>query len=318
VRKALITGVTGQDGSFLARHLLQLGYEVLGSSSSPTPNLKNIESVGVKGNLPVVSLDNQDFEAVDRLLIKHKPTHIFALGSLSSVGKSFGSPLLTEHSIFRSTEIFLDSIKRVNPEIKFFHPSSSEMFGNIEDIANEDSPCNPVSPYGIWKLKAHQLIRRSRGEIGLSCVSGILFNHESSLRGPDFFTRKLITGAVDIYRGQKNFIEFGNLDGVRDWGWAPDYVVAMEMIINQENLRDFVIATGIGHSLQFLVAETFSILGLDWEKHVKIEPTNFRPLDIKRSVGDPDQAEKNLLWKNEKTIQEILHLLIESELNRKS
>ncbi len=316
MKKALVTGITGQDGSYLAQHLLRLGYEVLGSSSSGVPDLRNIEALGIKGEVPIVSLNIQDPDMVDRFLLKHKPTHVFSLGSLSSVGVSFLNPDIAEGSIFQSTKIFLESIERVNPETKFFHPSSSEMFGDTESNANEDSPCKPVSPYGIWKMKSHQLVRQTREINGLQCVNGILFNHESPLRGNDFFTRKLISGAVDIYLGKKSTLEFGNLDGVRDWGWAPDYVAVMELIINQNDLRDFVVATGVGHSLHFLVTETFSILGLEWEKFVRIDESNFRPHDIKRSIGDPTNAEKYLFWKNSKSIQQILELLIKSELSR--
>ena len=316
MRKALVTGVTGQDGSYLAQHLLRLGYEVLGSSSSGVPNLRNIEALGIKGEVPIVSLNIQDPETVDRFLLKHKPTHIFSLGSLSSVGVSFLNPDLAESSIFHSTRVFLESIERINPETRFFHPSSSEMFGDTDSNAHEDSPCKPVSPYGVWKMKSHQLVRQAREINGLPCVSGILFNHESPLRGNDFFTRKLISGAVDIYLGKKNSLEFGNLDGVRDWGWAPDYVAVMELIINQDDLRDLVVATGVGHSLHFLVTETFSILGLDWEKYVRVDQSSFRPHDIKLSIGDPTNAEKYLSWKNSKSIQQILELLVDSELSR--
>lgn len=316
MRKALVTGVTGQDGSYLAHHLLQLGYQVVGTSSSIAPNLRNIDSLGIKGVFPIIPLNIQELGSVDRVLRDHRPTHIFSLGSLSSVGASFANPKLAEDSIFHSTEVFLDSIARINADIKFFHPSSSEMFGDTDNMANENSPCKPFSPYGMWKMKSHQLISESRERRGLLCASGILFNHESPLRGKDFFTRKLISGAVDIYLGRKNSIEFGNLDGVRDWGWAPDYVVVMEMIINQADLKDLVVATGVGHSLQFLVTETFSLLGLDWEKFVEVDQSNFRPLDIKRSVGDPTSAERYLSWKNSKSIHDILELLIEAEFSR--
>jgi GDPmannose 4,6-dehydratase len=316
VRKALVTGITGQDGSYLAQHLLRLGYEVIGTSSSITPNMSNIETLGIKGQFPIVPLNMQCLETLDGFLLDHKPTHIFSLGSLSSVSASFANPSMAERSIFHSTKAFLDSIQRVNPDTKFFHPSSSEMFGDIESMANENSSCKPVSPYGLWKMRAHQLIRESRENKGLPFVSGILFNHESPLRGTDFFSRKLIRSAVEIYLGKRNSIEFGNLDGIRDWGWAPDYVVVMELIINQGELRDLVVATGVGHSLQFLVTETFSLLGLDWEKFVKIDQSNFRPRDIKRSVGDPTSAERYLSWRNSKSIHEMLESLIEAELSR--
>lgn len=295
---ALICGVAGQDGSYLAKLLLQKGYDVYGSSRSPTHmELINLKKLGIETQIKKVSLNPEDIGNCIAVIEALSPDEVYYLAGQSSVGLSFEQPVTTFQSSVLGVLNILESCRVVDNQIRFYHAGSSEVFGNtFQTPANELTSFNPLSPYAVAKASAFWLVNNYRRAYDLFCCTGLLFNHESSLRPERFVTQKIISAAQRISNGSKEKLTLGRMDIYRDWGWAPEYVDAMWRMLQIDEPEDFVIATGLKLSLENFVAYTFETLGLDWKKYVVQDPLEFRPLDIKVSYGDFSKAKRILGW----------------------
>jgi len=312
--RALITGINGQDGSYLAKFLLERDFEVIGTTRKLNVQMKNLERLQIANDVTVIELDLLDLAEVRRAIETTMPDYIYGLASQSSVLKSFENPQGSLESICLTTLNILEALRLVNSKSRFYNASSSEIFGDVIGQASENSTTNPKSPYAVAKLAAQHLTDLYRNSYGLNAVSGILFNHESPLRQESFFSKKVVRGACRIKKGEISKLSLGRLNGVRDWGWAPDFVEAMHAINTAEICENYVVATGIGSSLQDFVETTFQALGLNWQNHVEFEQGNFRLSDIHRSVGDPSKAKAQLGWQSSTTFEALIHQLIDAEL----
>lgn len=315
MKRALICGVSGQDGAYLSQLLLEKGYEVFGTSrDAPASRFQNLRSVGTLERVQVLSMAPNDFRSVHQALCKIQPDEIYNLSGQSSVGLSFEQPLETMESIAVATLNLLEAIKLTNSKAKFYNAGSSESFGESSlTPASESSAFKPRSPYAIAKAAAFWEVANYREAYSLFACSGILFNHESPLRPARFVTRKIIAAACRIACGADERLQLGNLDIVRDWGWAPEYVEAMWMILQQPNPDDFVIATGRSHSLRDFVGHAFACVGLDWTNHVDIDSTLYRPTDLAASHANPDKARRLLGWQARNGLEEIIGKMIAAE-----
>lgn len=296
--KALICGVGGQDGAYLAQLLLGKGYEVWGSSrDAQMTDFRNLKRLGLGGQVHVCSMAPTDFRSVLSVLSRSAPDEVYFLAGQSSVGLSFEQPAETLESITVGTLNMLEAIRFLGGKIKFYHASSSECFGDVGSTsANEQTPFHPRSPYAVAKASAHWMVANYREAYGLYACSGLLFNHESPLRPTRFVTRKIIDSALRISGGSGEKLALGRLSICRDWGWAPEFVDAMWRMLQQDTPADFVIATGVAVSLEEFVRCVFSHLGLDWRDHVVSDVQLFRPSDIQWSQGDPRLAKACLGW----------------------
>lgn len=313
-KKALIIGVSGQDGAYLAQFLLEKGYEVHGTSRDhEASSFGNLEKLGIKNRVKLDSMVTSDFRSVITALQNSGADEIYNLAGQTSVGMSFAYPVETFDSILIGTMNLLECIRLLKKPVRFYNAGSSEVFGNSLTPANETTPYYPRSPYATAKAAAHYAVTNYREAYGLYASTGILFNHESPLRPQRFVTSKIVRTAVRIAEGSGERLKLGKIDIFRDWGWAPDYVEAMWRMLQEEKPDDFVIATGEEHSLEDFVAETFKKLGLDWRDHVDSDPALFRPSDIIRSCGNPSKAKQVLGWEAEHKFDEIISLLIASE-----
>jgi GDPmannose 4,6-dehydratase len=297
-KKALIIGITGQDGSYLAQHLLSKGYVVVGSSRDVmASSFNNLNALGIRDRVQLISVSINDFRSVFNAIQTFDPDEIYNLAGQTSVGLSFEQPVEAIESIAIGTLNILEVIRVLGKSVRFYNAGSSECFGDTGTIpANENTAFAPRSPYAVAKSTAKWLINSYRESYGLYACTGILFNHESPLRPERFVTQKIIAGASKIKAGLIEKIQLGNLDISRDWGWAPEYVEAMWLMMQQDQPRDFVIATGRMESLTYFVSKAFAYFDLDWQKHVEINPSFFRPNEIQRSVGNPQQAIEQLHW----------------------
>jgi GDPmannose 4,6-dehydratase len=297
--KALICGVTGQDGSYLAKLLLDKGYEIVGTSrDAMAASTINLRRLGICEKLIVASMAISDFHNVLALIQKHNPDEIYNLAGQTSVGLSFEQPVDAMESIALGTLNILESIRFVDRRIRFYNAGSSDCFGDTGiGAADEDTPFNPRSPYGVAKASAYWLVKSYRDSYGLFGCSGILFNHESPLRSERFVTQKIIRAASLIASLGGGELELGNIDIYRDWGWSPDYVEAMWLMLQQDAPEDFVIATGKSCSLAYFVDRAFTWFGLDWRNHVRCSKDLLRPSDIRFSRGNPSRASQKLGWK---------------------
>ncbi|NQW69735.1 MAG: GDP-mannose 4,6-dehydratase [Betaproteobacteria bacterium] len=297
--KALICGITGQDGSYLAKLLLGKGYEVIGTSRDAIgSSLFNLDRLGIKENLIVSSMAINDFRSVLRVIQKHAPDEIYNLAGQTSVGLSFEQPVEAMESIAHGTLNILESICFLGLPIRFYNAGSSECFGDTDgDSADEDKPFCPRSPYAVAKSSAHWLVQNYREAYGLFACTGILFNHESPLRPRRFVTQKIVHAAAHIANVGIGSLELGNIDIHRDWGWAPEYVEAMWLMLQQDQAADFVIATGRSCSLCYFVERTFSWFGLNWKDHVQFNNELRRPSEITYSCGNPLRALSRLGWR---------------------
>ena len=294
--KALITGITGQDGSYLAEALLRKGYEVVGMvRRSSTVNYERIAHI--QGSIDFVNGDLLDqISLIDAIKI-HEPDEIYNLAAQSFVQTSFGQPVLTGETTALSVTRMLDAIRIVNPTIRFYQASSSEMFGKVAEVPQtESTPFHPRSPYGVAKVYGHWITVNYRESYNLHASSGILFNHESPRRGLEFVTRKISYGAASIKLGLEEKLSLGNLDAKRDWGFAGDYVEAMWMMLQQEQPDDYVICSGMTHSVREFCDLAFSHLGLNYEDHVVVDEQFFRPAEVDLLVGDYGKANSCLLY----------------------
>ena len=318
-RTALIVGISGQDGAYLAKQLLESGMTVHGTSRDrEMSSFSNLHRLGIYEKVRLSSVVPIDFRSVLHAIAEIRPSEIYNLASQSAVGLSFEQPVETLNSTILGTVNILEAIRFLALDTKFYSASSSECFGNIADTpADEETPLRPRSPYGVGKAAAHMAIVNYRESYNIFACSGLFFNHESPLRPSRFVTQKIIRGAADIAEKKYEHLKLGALDISRDWGWAPEYVDAMIRIIRLDSPEDFVIATGHLSSLEDFVDHAFGCFGLSWKKHVEIDSQFLRPSDIARSVGNPAKAERLLNWKAEIHVNGVIERLVESELTRR-
>jgi GDPmannose 4,6-dehydratase len=311
MKKALIIGVSGQDGAYLADLLLKKGYEVYGTSRDhEVGSFRNLQTLGIRDQVKLTSMVTSDFRSVLTALQRADADEIYNLAGQTSVGMSFEYPVETFDSIMIGTMNLLECIRLLKKPVRFYNAGSSEVFGNTPIPATEETSFHPRSPYATAKAAAHYAVANYREAYGLFASTGILFNHESALRPERFVTMKIISAAVRIANGSKERLKLGNLEIHRDWGWAPDYVEAMWRILQQERAEDFVIATGEMISLKRFVELAFECVGLNAWDHVDSDPMLLRPSDITHSVGNPEKARKTLDWKSSKTVEDIIKIII--------
>jgi len=298
-RVALICGVSGQDGSYLAQFLLGKGYDVFGTSrDAQGSSFNNLIKLGIKERVEFLSLAPEDFRSVLEALRKSNPDEIYFLAGQSSVGLSFEQPAETIQSIALGTLNLLEGCRMINKNIRLYHAGSSECFGDTHGLpADENTSFHPMSPYAVAKSSAYWLVNNYREAYGLFACTGILFNHESPLRPERFVTQKIIHAVKRIADGSAEKLKLGRLDISRDWGWAPEYVEAMWLMLQQDKLQDFVIATGKTITLEEFVSTAFAQAGLDWKEHVVQDLALFRPTDLKVGRADPSKALNQLGWK---------------------
>ena len=295
---ALICGVSGQDGSYLAKFLLDKGYSVFGTSRDVQGSgFLNLERLGIKERIEYISMAPEDFRSVLVALRKSAPDEIYYLAGQSSVGLSFEQPAETIQSITLGTLNMLEGCRMMGKYIKLYHAGSSECFGDAKgEPANEQTPFFPMSPYAVAKASAYWLVNNYRDAYNIFACTGILFNHESPLRPERFVTQKIIQAAKRIATGSQEKLKLGRLDIARDWGWAPEYVDAMWRMLQQDNAQDYVIATGTTMTLEEFVNAAFKEAGLNWQDHVIQDPTLFRPTDLAVGRADPRKAASELRW----------------------
>ena len=313
--RALIMGVSGQDGSYLARHLLARNYDVVGTSrDAEIATFRNLLQLGIRDRLTIESAAVNDFRSVLQVISKSKPDEIYNLSGQSSVALSFQQPVETLESIALATLNVLEAIRFTGRPIKFYNACSSECFGHTDgQPATEATPFRPRSPYATAKSTAFWTVANYREAYNIFACSGILCSHESPLRPERFVTRKIIGAANRIAHGNPEKLQLGNIGVVRDWGWAPEYVEAMHLMLQQPIAEDYVIATGQSYFLEQFLIETFSYLKLDWREHVVTDPLLMRPSDLAVSRADPTKAAKRLGWRAKFKMPGIVRMMLEAE-----
>jgi len=318
MKKALIIGISGQDGSYLAQFLLKKGYKVFGTTrDDKESNLQNLARLQIREQVEIFQLDLLNLASLASLFNQIDPDEVYNLAGQSSVAVSFEKPKETLESIVTATINILEAIKNTNKNIKLFSAGSSECFGDTNGIAcKETTPFKPGNPYGIAKACAFWEVDCYRKAHKLFACTGILFNHESPLRTEKFVTQKIIRGACEIAAGRKNTLQLGNLLIERDWGWAPDFVEAMWLMLQQEEPEDFVIATGKSYSLQELIDTAFTSVNLNWRDFVESDSSMLRPTDVKIFKADPSKALKRLNWKAKKFMPEIVQEMVQSYMKQ--
>lgn len=316
MKRALIVGITGQDGSYLAEFLLKKGYQVFGLvRMSRVYGFDNIKQILDKVTL--YDADLTEFTSLLRILEEIKPDEVYNLGSLSFVPTSWHTPILIGEINALGVTRLLEAIRCLNPKIKFYQASSSEMFGHVRQTPqNEETPLNPVSPYAVAKTYGYFIAHTYREAYDIPATCGILFNHESPRRGLEFVTRKITHGVAKIKLGLAKEIPLGNIEAKRDWGYSPDYVEAMWMMLQQPKADDYVIATGKTHSVKELLECAFNHIGRPWKEYVRIDPKFQRPTDLDLLVGDAGKAKKILKWEPKKTFQEMIQEMVEADIQR--
>jgi len=313
-KRALITGITGQDGSYLAEYLLGHGYEVVGMvRRSSTVNFERITHL--MDDIEFAAGDLLDQMSMIEILRTHRPTEVYNLAAQSFVQTSFGQPVLTGETTALGVTRLLDAIRIVDDSIRFYQASSSEMFGKVHEVPQrETTPFHPRSPYGVAKVYGHWITVNYRESYDLHASSGILFNHESPRRGLEFVTRKISHGAAQIALGHADELRLGNLDAQRDWGFAEDYVEAMWMMLQQDNPDDYVVCTGETHSVREFCDLAFSQVGLDYQDHVVVDERFFRPAEVDLLVGDATKACDQLGWTPRTSFAQLVKMMVESDL----
>ena len=314
-RRALITGITGQDGSYLAEFLLDLGYEVVGLIRRSS--MVSFERIAhLQNQITIVSGDLLDEASLIEALQQHRPVEVYNLAAQSFVQTSFGQPVLTGETTALGVTRLLDAIRIVDPSIRFYQASSSEMFGKVREVPQtENTPFYPRSPYGVAKVYGHWITVNYRESYGLHASSGILFNHESPRRGLEFVTRKITHGVASIFLGRQSELRLGNLDSKRDWGYAGDYVKAMWMMLQQEEPGDYVVCSGETHSVREFCELAFAHLGMDYRDYVVIDEAFFRPAEVDMLVGDPSRATALLGWHREVGFQDLVAMMVDADLD---
>jgi GDPmannose 4,6-dehydratase len=316
-RKAFITGITGQDGSYLAEILLEKGYEVFGmirrSSSFNTARIDH-----VFGELELVFGDLTDGSSLNRLLRTIRPDEVYNLGAQSHVRVSFDIPEYTADVDAMGTLRLLDAIREEGVECRFYQASSSEMFGQVAEVPQtEETPFHPRSPYGVGKVFSYWIARNYREAYGMYAVNGILFNHESPRRGPTFVTRKITRAVGAILRGEQDALALGNLEAKRDWGYARDYMDGAWLMLQQERPADYVLATGETHSVQEFLEEAFGYAELDWREYVRIDERYFRPAEVDLLIGDASKAKRELGWEPTVRFSELVRMMVDHDRERR-
>jgi GDPmannose 4,6-dehydratase len=333
MKKALITGITGQDGAYLSKFLLEKGYEVYGAfRRSADLHLDKLRFLGVDNKIQIVPLELLEFTNIYRTIERIQPDEIYNLGAQSFVALAFEEPIYTADVTAIGPLRVLEAVRAINPKIKFYQASSSEMFGKVEAVPqNEKTPFCPRSPYAVSKLFGHWVTVNYRESYGIFACSGILFNHESPLRGLEFVTRKITYSAARIKLGLQDKLLLGNLDSKRDWGYAPEYVVAMWLMLQHDHPDDYVIATGEIHSVRELVEEAFEAvgIGMDWvgtgteergidtktgKTLLTVDPRYFRPAEVELLKGDNSKAKQVLGWSPKTTFKELVKIMMEHDL----
>jgi GDPmannose 4,6-dehydratase len=315
-KKALITGITGQDGSYLAEFLLAQGYEVYGMVRR-TSTLKYERIRHIQERVTLVSGDMSDQPSMNRILQQVQPEEVYNLAAQSFVQTSWQQPVFTGDVTALGVTRILDAILTVNPKIRFYQASSSEMFGKVREVPQtENTPFYPRSPYGVAKVYGHWITVNYRESYGIHATSGILFNHESPRRGLEFVTRKVSYNAAKIKLGLAQELRMGNLDAKRDWGFAGDYVMAMWLMLQQETPDDYVIATGQTHSVERLLDVAFSTVDLDWRNYVLQDERFMRPAEVDLLVGDASKAGSVLGWEPEVSFEQLIQMMVEADMHR--
>jgi GDPmannose 4,6-dehydratase len=317
-KRALITGITGQDGSYLAELLLHEGYEVFGVvRRASTTNWWRIEHI--MDRIQLRPADLLDQLSLIRVIADVRPHELYNLAAMSFVPASWDQPLLTGEFNSQGVTRVLEAIRQVDPSIRFYQASSSEMYGKVREVPQTElTPFYPRSPYGVSKVFAHYITVNYRESYDLFAVSGILFNHESPRRGLEFVTRKVTESVARIKLGLSDSLSLGNLDAQRDWGFAGDYVRAMWLMLQQERADDYVIATGESHSVRELVEVAFGHAGLDWQKYVRLDPKFLRPAEVDHLIGDPAKAKAALGWKPEVDFAGLVRMMVDADMERLS
>jgi len=317
-KKALITGITGQDGSYLSEFLIKKGYKVYGivrrvALEDETHRLWRLREIRNRINLLAASLES--YASIVKIIQKIKPNEVYHLGAQSFVDYSFKDEFSTLNTNINGTHYLLSAIKEFSPKTKFYFAGSSEMFGKVKKKPqNENTPFHPRSAYGISKVTGYDLTRNYREAYGLFCSTGILFNHESPRRGFEFVTRKISHSVAKIKLGLQRELKLGNLNSLRDWGHAKDYVEAMWLMLQQRKPDDFVIGTGKQYSVREFAKTAFSIVGLDYKKYIKIDKTLFRPAEVTTLLANPSKAKKALKWRQKISFKQLVKEMVESDL----
>lgn len=317
-KSAFITGINGQDGAYLAQLLLNKGYKVYGTSrDAGASRFDSLVRLGIAEQVNLLSMAPHDFKSTLSAISKVRPDEIYHLAGQTSVGLSFEQPTEAIESIAIGTLNILESLRFLQLSAKFYHASSSECFGDTGGVpADEHMPFKPVSPYAVAKSSAHWLVRNYREAHNTFAANGILFNHESELRPPRFVTQKVVQAAYRISCGSKDKLRLGNLNIERDWGWAPEYVESMWLVLQAEQADDFVIATGETNSLKDFVDYTFAYFDLDWSEHVILDDQLLRPNEISLSQGNPAKAQKVLGWQATKKMRDVIDILCAAQSNK--
>jgi GDPmannose 4,6-dehydratase len=318
MKKALITGVTGQDGSYLAEFLIEKGYSVSGMvRRSSLQHFERIQHILDK--LQLIEGDLTDQSSLDEAIKTIAPDEVYNLASQSFVPTSWNQPVLTAEVTGTGVTRILEALRKYKPDARFYQASTSEMFGKVQETPqNEKTPFYPRSPYGIAKVYAHWMTVNYRESYNIFACSGICFNHESPRRGLEFVSRKIIDGAIRIKLGLADHLKLGNLEAKRDWGFAGDYVQAMWLMLQQEHADDYVIATGENHSVRELVEVAFAYLGVSADRHVIVDPNLLRPAEVDLLIGDASKARTRLGWEPAVSFREMIHMMIDTDLKRLS
>ena len=318
--RALITGVTGQDGALLAKSLLDKGYTVYGIYRRvSTPNFWRMQHLGILPKVKLIPADLLDSASLIEAMRIASPDEVYNLAAQSFVGASFEQPIGAGEITGIGVARLLEAVRQIYPRIRFYQASSSELYGlkGVDGtVQNEETPFEPSSPYAVAKLYAFWTVRVYREGYDMFAVNGILFNHESEIRGLEFVTRKVTNTAAKVKLGLQKTLELGNLDAKRDWGYAPEYVESMQMMLRQDRPSDYVIATGETHSVRELCQVAFEYLGLDWEEHVITNPKYTRPIDVLCLCGGYSKAEREIGWKPKVKFKELVELMVDADLER--
>jgi GDPmannose 4,6-dehydratase len=318
MRHALITGITGQDGGYLSKLLLDEGYEVFGlDRRTSTPTTERLQYLEVLDRITMLDGDATDQGSLVRALQAAEPDEVYNLAAQSFVGSSWRQPVLTMEVNGIGAVNVLEAIRLVNPRIRFYQASTSEMFGlSADPVQTETSPFHPRSPYAIAKLFAHWATINYRESFGLFACAGILFNHESPVRGIEFVSRKITDGVARIKHGVAKGLRVGNLQAARDWGFAGDYVRAMHLMLQTERPQEYVVATGRSVSVEEFCRMAFAYVGLDWREHVTVDPQLARPADVPALCGNASKVKAELGWQPTTTLEELIAMMVEADLKR--
>jgi GDPmannose 4,6-dehydratase len=309
-KTALVIGCNGQDGALICNSLLKKGYKVIGGSRNGKDNLDKLNQLGIAKEFEIKKADIKNSNEIENLISYCQPETIFNLAAQSSVGKSINQPIDTIEGIVNGTLNLLEVSRKINYTGKIFFAGSCEMFGNTEIKADIHHKQNPMSPYGIAKQTSFNLVKLYREIHSLKCVTGVFFNHESHLRNESFVTQKIVKSAYEIKNNRQKKLKLGNIDIIRDWGWAPEYIEAVQLITNSPNLKDHIICSGVSNSLKIFIEKVFNAYGLNWHEHIEIDKNFLRQNEIKSSYGDPNPLYKDLGWKAKVDLDSIIVNLI--------